>query len=298
MSESSNFEGDFFMAQIISNQASLNYEYNGQNASVLSNIATATLGEAISVEKVSLNDTYRLGDEITYSVSFLNSSGSTLTNVSIIDDLGAYRVGNTSAVPLTYVAPAILFIDGVFSGNITPSVGTGIIFTVPSLASGSRAQIIYRAAVNNYAPIGEEGAVTNTVTVRADGLTGSVSDSDTITVDSYADVTVTKTMSPQNVLDGDAITYTFVINNYGNAPVTNIVLRDAFDPAPENISVQVNGVAVSADDYSYEGGVLTFPADSSDFELSLPAANINTDPESGLVTVTPSTVTVSVVGII
>ncbi|MBE6596850.1 MAG: DUF11 domain-containing protein [Ruminococcaceae bacterium] len=286
------------MAQIITNQASLNYEYNGQTASVLSNVATATLGEAISVEKVSLEDNYRLGSEITYSVSFLNSSGSTLTNVTISDDLGAYPVGGTSAVPLSYLAPAILFIDGVYAGNITPTIGTGISFTVPSLAAGSRAQIVYRAAANNYAPLSEGGTVTNTVTVRADGLTGSVSDSDTVAADSYADVTVTKTMSPQNVLDGDAITYTFVINNYGNAPATNIVLSDAFDPAPENISLQVNGATVAPENYTYVGGVLTFPSDGSAYELSLPAAEITSDPNSGLVTVVPSTVTVTVVGVI
>jgi hypothetical protein len=74
------------------------------------------------------------------------------------------------------------------------------------------------------------------------------------------------------------------------------VLRDSFEPAPENISVYVNGVIVPTADYSYAGGVLVFPSELSSYELTLPAAEITTNPESGLVTVLPSTLTVTVVG--
>lgn len=290
---------NFLMAQIITNQASLNYEYNGQSATVLSNVATALLGEPLEVSKISLEDSYRLGDAITYSVSFLNSSGSALTNVTVIDDLGSVSEGGVTVTPLSYISPAILLIDGVFSGNVTPVIGSdNVTFTIPSLPAGSRAQIIYKSAVNSYASISEGSEIINTVTLTADGFAGSVTDSDMITVESYADVTVTKTMTPTSIVDGDTLTYTFVISNFGNAPATNIVLSDSFDPAPENISVQVNGTAVPATDYTYVGGVLTFPADTSAYELSLPAATFVRDPVSGLVTITPSSLTVSVVGVI
>lgn len=287
------------MAQIITNQASLNYQYNGQTGSAVSNIATATLTEALSVEKVSLEDVYRFGEELTYSVSFANDSGSALTGVTVTDNLGSYTVGGAAVTPLSYVGPAILFVNGVFSGNITPALeANSVVFTIPTLASGARAQILYKAAVNSFAPLAEGSTITNTVSVLGAGVTTPVTDSDTVTVDNYADVTITKTMTPSSVVDGEALTYTFVINNYGNTEATNIVLTDAFDPAPENITVSVNGAAIDDSDYSYVGGVLTLPVATSSFTLSLPAATVSQDAATGAVTVTPSSLTVTVTGVI
>lgn len=287
------------MAQIITNQASIAYKYNNQSATAVSNIASAVLNDTLGVEKVSLENVYRLGDEITYVITVTNDGSSALTNVSVTDDLGAYTVGTQTVTPLAYTGPAILFIDGVYNGNITPAVAAdGISFNIAALSAGSVAQIIYKATVNNFAPLGAGAQVTNTVTVTANGINAPVSDSNTITVGDYADVTVTKSMTPSDIVDGDVLTYTFVINNYGNTEATDIVLTDAFDPAPENITVQINGAAVPATDYSYVNGVLTLPTTPGSTELSLPPATIMQDPVTGEVTVTPSSLTVTVIGAI
>lgn len=286
------------MAQIITNQASIAYRYNDRTASAVSNIATATLNDPLSVEKVSLETVYRPGDEITYVITVTNSGLSALAGVSVTDDLGTYTVGNTTVTPLTYTGPAIFFIDGVYGGNATPTVGAdGISFGPITLGAGSVAQVIYKATVNGNAPITEGGQITNTVTATASG-SAPVSDSNTITVDSYADVTITKTMTPSDVSEGDALTYTFVISNFGNAEATDIVLTDAFDPAPQNITVQLNGTAVPATDYDYVNGVLTLPNGTSTTQLTLPPATVTVDPTTGEVVVTPSTLTVTVTGII
>ena len=174
----------------------------------------------------------------------------------------------------------------------------GIGFGPTTIGPGSTVQVIYKVSVNDRAPLDEGGQITNTATVTAAGNTAPVSDSNTITVDDYADVTITKSMTPATVSDGDALTYTFVINNYGNAEATDIVLTDAFDPAPENITVQVNGAAIPATDYSYQNGVLTLPGERSTTALTLPPATVTTDPTTGQVTVTPSSLTVTVTGII
>lgn len=286
------------MAQIITNQASIAYRYNDRTASAVSNIATATLNDPLSVEKVSLETVYRPGDEITYVITITNSGSSALAGVSVADDLGTYTVGNTTVTPLTYTGPAIFFIDGVYGGNATPTVGAdGISFGPITLGAGSVAQVIYKATVNQNAPIVEGGQIINTATATASG-SAPVSDSNTITVDSYADVTITKTMTPSDVSEGDALTYTFVISNFGNAEATDIVLTDAFDPAPENITVQLNGTVVPATDYDYVNGVLTLPNGTSTTQLTLPPATVTVDPTTGEVTVTPSTLTVTVTGII
>lgn len=298
-------KGDYIqretMAQVITNQASVAYQYNGQSASAISNIATATLTEPLSVEKVSVESVYRYGEEVTYSISFENSGNTALTEVKITDNLGTYTLAGTttSVTPLRYVAPAILLIDGAYSGNITPTVNSdSVVFTVPALAVSSRAQIIYKAVVNNYAPLGTGSQITNTVSLTATGVNTPITDDNTITVADYAEIAVTKNMSPANVVDGDALTYTFVINNYGNATAEEIVLHDTFDPAPDTITLQLNGVTKPASSYSYTNGVLTYPVSTSSESLSLPPATIVQDPISGEVSITPSSLTITVTGVL
>ncbi len=287
------------MAQIITNQASIAYRYNNQAASAVSNVATTLLNEPLAVSKVSLETGYRLGDDITYVVTVTNGGTSTLTGVTLVDNLGTYTTAGGTATPLTYVGPALYFVDGVSAGNITPTVGAdGISFTPLTLGAGSTAQVIYKAAVNDRAPLATDGEIINTVTATATGINTPVSDDNTITVEDYADVTINKSMTPATVSDGDLLTYTFVISNFGNSEATDIVLTDDFDPAPENITVQVNGAAVATTDYTYQDGVLTLPGTGATTQLTLPPATVTQDPATGVVTVTPSTLTVTVTGTI
>jgi len=280
------------MPQIITNQASLNYQYNGQTATVVSNVASAVLNDPLSISKIAVQDSYRAADVLTYVVSFNNSSGAALTNVTIQDNLGTYDFGTFAVTPLTYLGPALLFIGGVYSGNLTPTVTQdAVTFTIPALASGAQAQIVYRATVNEFAPLLPDATITNTASVTADGITTPATASETVNAESYADVTVNKSMST----NGNEITYRFVLENFGNTEATNIQLRDAFNPAPDTITVQINGTPISPDDYTYAGGVLTLPADGSS-PLSLPPATITQDIATGIVSSVPSTLTVTVVG--
>ena len=150
---------------------------------------------------------------------------------------------------------------------------------------------MYKVTPNAFAPLTEDAFITNTVTADADGITESVTDSLTVTAADYADVNILKSMNT----DGTTITYTFDITNSGNAPAEDIVLTDAFDPAPTSITVSVNGTVLPASDYTYTGGVLTLPSGTGT-PISLPAAAITTDPVTGEVTVTPSSLTVTVIG--
>lgn len=280
------------MPQIIPNQASIRYRYGETDATALSNIATAALAQPLSVDKSSLESVYRAGDELTYILAVTNGGTIALTNVTLQDTLGTFTSGTEQITPLAFVPDALLFIDGANKGVITPAItDNSITFTIPSLPGQSAALIVYKVTPNEFAPLAEDAQITNTVTASADGITEPVTDSLTVTADSYADVDIFKSMTT----DGDTITYTFDITNSGNAPAEDIILTDAFDPAPASITVSVNGAVFPATDYTYAGGVLTLP-NATGNALTLPPATITTDPVTGEVTLTPSSLTITVVG--
>jgi len=284
------------MAQIITNQASINYSYGTTTATAISNIATAVLNQPISVDKTSLEERYRADSDMTFIITVLNSGQNALSNVTVQDNLGTFTLGTAEVTPYTFAPDALLFINGVSNGVIQPVQAAGsLTFTIPVLPAGASALIVYRAAVNGFAPLTPGAQITNTVSVTADGLNESVSDSRTVEAASYADVAILKSMSPDNITDGGQIVYTFEITNRGNAPAENIVLRDAFNPAPTAITVAVNGEVVPASSYTYTDGVLTLP-NGTGTPLILPAAQIVTDPATGAVSVTPSALTVTVTG--
>ena len=150
------------MATRITNQATLTYQYAGTTGQAASNIATALLQEALSVAKTTLDTNYRRNGELTYILTATNSGANALTNVVLSDNLGAYTpAGGTAAVyPLTYAGPAQLYINGVLSGSITPTVSaTGVTFTIPTLAAGATATILYKATANTAAPITAESGI-------------------------------------------------------------------------------------------------------------------------------------------
>ena len=287
------------MATLITNQATLTYQYAGTTGQAASNVATALLQEALSAAKTALDADYRRNGEITYVLTATNGSANTLTNVILNDNLGAYTpAGGASAVyPLTYTGPAQLYINGVLSGAITPTVtAAGISFEIPALAAGATATVLYKATANTAAPIAPDAAITNTVTAAADGIAEPSAARHTLNAGQYADVSIVKDMSPSTVTDGSAITYTFTLYNYGNTAATDVVLTDAFVPAPGNLAVSINGAAVPPADYTYAAGVLTLPERGAATALTVPAATFTQNPSTGVVSVAPGVTTVVVTG--
>lgn len=286
------------MAQVITNQASLRFNYGTTEASVLSNIATATLTQALTASKTSLSTVYRAGDRVTFVVSLNHAGSSALSNVRVVDDLGAYTVGTLRVVPYDFVPTALLFVNGISGGTLMPTTtDNGIIFTIPTMPASSNAQILYQVTVNDTAPRMTGETITNTVTISADGMTEAVTASDTLSAADYADVAVTKTMSPSTVVDGAQLVYTFQVTNSGNTDADAIVLSDTFEPAPVGITVAVDGTTLPASDYTYVNGVLTVSTVNGN-PITLPAASFTQDPLSGVVTAVPSAMTITVRGTI
>ena len=289
------------MAIQISNQARLTYTYGDSNGTAASNIATTTLEGPLSARKRVLEDGYRADEALTYTLGIGNTGAAPLTNVTVTDDLGAYtpQDGTAQVQPLTYVGPAELYLNGVFSTELTPVVtAEGVTFSIPTVPADGTALILYRAAVNANAPLEAGSTVENTATVSAAGISEPITASASVDAADYADVQILKSMSPDPVTEGSVLTYTFTIYNYGNTTAENVILTDDFDPAPTNITVTVNGAAVPATDYSYVNGELILPAAGSALELTVPAAAFARDPETGALLTDPGIVTVTVSGTI
>lgn len=284
----------------IENFATVSYTSGGISETKVSNLAEIGLESAISFTKSTLGETYGEDDVITYILSMTNTSASTITSVSITDDLGTFVFGTLELTPLTYTAPALLLIDGQdVSAQLTVDTSTAgsLVFSFPALPAGATANIVYRAAVNEYAPLDVNASVTNTATLTSDSDCADGTASATITAVSAANVSVFKQMSPNPVICGDTVTYTIRIYNYGNIAAENVVLTDTFNPAPENITVSRDGVLLIGTDYTYVNGTLTVPS-TAQSPVTVPAATFVRDATTGIVNVTPGMIEYTITGTI
>ena len=284
----------------IENFATVSYTSGGVSETKVSNLAEIGLESAISFTKTTLGETYGEDEVVTYILSMTNTSTSAITNVSITDDLGTFVFGTLELTPLTYAPPALLLIDGQdVSAQLTVDTATAgsLVFSFPTLPAGATANIVYRAAVNEYAPLDVEAGITNTATLTSDSDCADGTASATITAVSAANVSVFKQMSPNPVICGDTVTYTIRIYNYGNIAAENVVLTDTFNPAPTNITVSRDGTLLPANEYSYVDGTLTVPAGTTT-AVSVPAATFVRDATTGIVTVTPGMVEYTITGTI
>ena len=282
----------------IENFATVRYTSGGVIETAVSNVAQVSLESSVTMTKLPLSDTYENNSLLTYILTVQNTSGATLTGVRVEDDLGTFDFGTDTLTPLQYGGDAILLING---QDATPSLGVDIsspsalVFTLPSLSAGSTANIVYTARVNDLAPLELGGTIVNTATLSADAECAQATASATVTVAEGANISVLKQMFPNPVVCGGTLTYSIRVYNYGNTAAEDVQLTDAFDPAPENITVTRNGVPLATTEYTYENGVLTITAGSSTGD-TIPAATFARDPETGAVTVVPGMVEYVITG--
>ena len=277
------------------NQATLTY---GGNVTT-SNIVTGELQQAVSATKYALGETYTQGEVLTYVISLVNSGTTPLTDLTVTDDLGAYTLGGNTLVPLDYVDGSLAYYVG-GARQITPTVTSTNPLTITGITvpAGGDAFLVYQARVNEFASPAVGAVITNTATISGAGLPAPIEAQETVTSLSEAFLTIGKTLNPTTVSEGDRLTYTFVIQNFGNTPVVatdNATVTDTFDPILTDLVVTFNGVTwTEGVEYTYDettGAFATVPSN-----ITVPAATYTQNPTTGAWTVVPGVRTLVVVG--
>ena len=282
---------------IFSNQATLTYNGNTTN----SNIAYGEILDVLSATKTAVEDAYIPGQLVTYVVTLRNTGGSALTGITVTDDLGGYAFNGTTVYPLTYEAGSVtLFVNGVPQAAPAVTAGPPLVVSGLTIPAGGDLVLVYQARANQFADPAAGGTIVNTVTVTGDGISTPITATETVTADSAPNLTISKSISPAQVVDNDRVAYTFVIQNTGNEAVVatdNAAISDTFDPILTNLIVTFDGATwTEGIQYSYDettGLFTTLPG-----ALPVPAATYTQDPVTGAYTLTPGIATLSVTGTI
>ena len=280
------------------NRATLSYN----NSVTSSNIVTGEILEVLSVTKTAVVDTYRSNDTVTYVISIINSGTLPYNGIVLADDLGTYEVGDPAAAvtPLSYIEDSLLYyVNGALTATpavtATPSSLTVSGINVPA---GGNAILVYEVSVNEFAPLGTDDSVTNTVSVSGAGISTPITATETITPESSAFLTISKALSPSTVVENGQLTYTFVIQNYGNTEAVatdNAVVRDVFSPILDPISVEFNGALwTEGVHYNYDASTGVFESIAG--QITVPAATYTQDPVTGVWNVEPGVSVLRITG--
>ena len=282
---------------IFSNQATLTYNGGSTN----SNIAYGEILDVLTATKTAIEGTYTPGELVTYVVTLRNTGGTALTGVTVTDDLGGYVFEGNTVYPLTYEdGSATVFVNGVPQAAPAVTAGPPLVVSGLNIPAGGDLVLVYQARANQFADPAAGGTIVNTVTVTGDGITTPITATETVTAASAPELTISKAISPTQVVDNDRVTYTFVIQNTGNEAVVatdNAVITDTFDPILTDLVVTYDGATwTEGVQYTYDaatGLFATLPG-----AITVPAATYTQDPVTGAYTLTPGIATLTVTGTI
>ncbi len=280
---------------IFSNQATLTY--NGSTTN--SNIVYGELLEVLTATKTAVEGTYLPGELVTYVVTLRNTGNTALSGLTVTDDLGGYVFGTDTLYPLTYEADSILvFVNGIPQAAPTVTAGPPLVISAIPIPAGGNTVIVYQARANSFASPESDGTIDNTVTITGGGLATPVTATETVSAESAPALTITKSIFPSQVVDNQQITYTFLIQNTGNAPVVatdNAVVTDIFDPILSNLLVTLNGTPwTQGIQYTYNPATGLFATNPG--QITVPTATYTQDPTTGAYSITPGTATLTVTG--
>ena len=282
---------------IFSNQATLTYNGNSTN----SNIAYGEILDVLVATKTAVEENYTPGQLVTYVVTLHNTGTAALTGLIVTDDLGGYDFDGTTVYPLTYEAGSVAqFTNGIPQAAPAVDPGPPLVFSGITVPAGGDVVLVYQARANAYANPAAGGTIDNTVTVTGDGLSAPITATESVGVATEPMLTISKSITPAQVVDNDRVTYTFVIQNSGNQAVVatdNAAITDTFDPILTALTVTFDGAPwTQGVQYNYNeatGLFTTVPG-----QIVVPAATYTQDPVTGAYAATPGIATLVVTGTI
>ena len=277
------------------NMATLTYT----GGTVNSNIVTGELREVLTAAKTAVRENYEPGGTVTYVVSLTNSGVTPLTGLTISDNLGGYAFGGATLYPLAYLPGSVrYYVNGALQAAPAVNAGPPMTVTGITVPAGGSALVIYETEVTRYAPLAAESSVVNTVTVTGGGLAAPVTAEETVGVVSSPRLSITKGLNPTVVAENGRITYTFTIQNTGNTAAdaaAAIVITDTFDPRLTDLTVTLNGTALTAPtQYTYDAATGVFATAAG--VVTVPAATFTQDAATGAYSTTPGTAVLTVTG--
>ena len=282
---------------IFTNQATLTYNGSSTN----SNIAYGEILDVLVATKTAVEGSYAPGQIVTYVVTLRNTGNASLTGLVVTDDLGGYDFNGATVYPLTYEDGSVaLFTNGVPQAAPTVTAGPPLVFSNITVPAGGDTVIVYQAQANAFANPAVGGSIDNTVTVTGDGLSAPITATETVVANAAPLLTISKSITPSQVVDNDRVTYTFVIQNSGNQAVVatdDAAITDTFDPILTALTVTFDGAAwTQGVQYNYNeatGLFATVPG-----QILVPAATYTQDPVTGAYPAAPGIATLVVTGTI
>ena len=282
---------------IFTNQATLTYNGSSTN----SNIAYGEILDVLVATKTAVEGSYAPGQIVTYVVTLRNTGNASLTGLVVTDNLGGYDFNGATVYPLSYEDGSVaLFTNGVPQAAPTVTAGPPLVFSNITVPAGGDTVIVYQAQANAFANPAVGGRIDNTVTVTGDGLSAPITATETVVANAAPLLTISKSITPSQVVDNDRVTYTFVIQNSGNQAVVatdDAAITDTFDPILTALTVTFDGAAwTQGVQYNYNeatGLFATVPG-----QILVPAATYTQDPVTGAYTATPGIATLVVTGTI
>ena len=270
--------------------------YNG--GSTDSNTVTGELLEVLSASKTAVSEKYTARDRVTYVLALVNSGKTEFTGLTVTDDLGGYLFGENLIYPLAYLEGSLrTYINGVLQPAPAVTAEPPLLIEGVSVPAGGNIILIYETEVTEYAPLGVESVITNTATITGGGLSAPLTATETIGMESGANLSISKALCPATVTENGQLTYTFMIENSGNTEASeaeSVVLSDTFNPKLKAITVTFNGTVWT------EGVDYTYDADTGEFatiagQIIVPPASYEQN-ENGTWTAKPGSATLTING--
>ncbi|MEP6790279.1 MAG: DUF11 domain-containing protein [Ramlibacter sp.] len=235
---------------------------NASDTNLTNNLGTATVvvgpSADLSVAKAASTPSLVVGGTTNFTLTFVNAGPSAVTGALITDTLPS------SLGTLTFISATIANASTLTSSAIAGRVFTGTV----TLPVASTLTVVLRAVA------GTIGAVLNTATIAApsgttDANTANNTGTAIVNVGPQADLSVSKSVSPSVILDGQTTLFTVVVRNLGPNTATGATFNDTLPSGLSGMTILATSsaggatITAQASSSSQANATMTLPANSS-----------------------------------